>query len=250
MIKKIGLFIPCYVNEFYPNVAIDTLTLLEKFGYSVDYPLAQTCCGQPLANTGNEAHAQSCYNNFVNIFAAYDYIVCPSGSCVYHVKHHYDIIKQSAEVTKVRTNTYDLVDFLTTFCDIKRFKKTYSKQIGIHLSCHALRGLNQATPSEISSESPSFAKIYNLLQNINGIKITTLSNKDECCGFGGAFSIYEDQISVKMGKDRLDDHINNNTQVITSGDMSCLMHLSGIIKRNKINLEIKHIAQILAEVIE
>ncbi|MCX8514129.1 MAG: (Fe-S)-binding protein [Burkholderiales bacterium] len=243
---KIGLFIPCYVNEFYPNVAIATIELLEKFNYIVEYPLDQTCCGQPLANSGLEDKANSCYNNFVNLFSEYDYIVCPSGSCTYHVKHHYDVIDQTPSVVQVRNKIYDLVDFITEFCDISRFSGEFEQQIGIHLSCHALRGLKQAKSAEFSSDQKG--KIYNLLQNIKNIKISQLNRSDECCGFGGAFSFYESDVSSNMGCDRLADHIKNNTQVLTSGDMSCLMHMEGLVRRKNMPIEVMHIAQILNKV--
>lgn len=243
---KIGLFIPCYVNEFYPEVAIATMELLEKFNYTVEYPHQQTCCGQPLANSGMEDKAGLCYNNFVDLFTNFDYIVCPSGSCTYHVKHHYDTIEQTSNVVNVRNKIYDLVDFLTQYCDTSRFCGEFTQQVGIHLSCHALRGLNQASSAELSFNQKG--KIYNLLAKIKNVKLSTLTRVDECCGFGGAFSFYENSVSSNMGCDRIKDHMQNHTQVLTSGDMSCLMHMQGIIKRNNYPIEVMHIAQILNKV--
>ncbi len=110
---NVGLFIPCYVDQFYPQVGIATLHLLEKLGCAVTYPAKQTCCGQPLANTGMEQEAISIYQHYVETFKDFDYIVAPSSSCVYHVKHHYDVIPQDPQVIAVRDRTTDICAFLT-----------------------------------------------------------------------------------------------------------------------------------------
>ncbi len=110
--QRIGLFIPCYIDQFYPRVGIATLELLQKLGLEVHYSLKQTCCGQPLANSGAEKVAVRAYRNFVRNFSEFDYIVSPSGSCVYHVRKHYDIIEQTEVVKKVRTRTFELCEFI------------------------------------------------------------------------------------------------------------------------------------------
>ena len=109
---KVGLFIPCYINQLYPQVGIATIELLEKLNVDVGYPSGQTCCGQPMANSGYEYESVGACNNFVENFKEFDYIVTPSGSCAYHVKKHYNIIPQTTEVTKVRDNVYELCDFI------------------------------------------------------------------------------------------------------------------------------------------
>ncbi|MEQ6122325.1 (Fe-S)-binding protein [Reichenbachiella sp. MALMAid0571] len=240
---KVGLFIPCYIDQFYPKVGIATLELLEKLGVDVSYPENQTCCGQPMANSGFECYSKDSYELFVKNFQQYDYIVSPSGSCVYHVKHHFNIIDQSKEVEHIRNKTYELCDFITNVLGDPGFEASFPKKVGLHQSCHGLRGLRLGECSERVGVPFSFAESQ--LKKVKGIELISLTRKDECCGFGGTFAVAEEAISVKMGKDRLQDHIDHGVEVLTGGDMSCLMHLEGLLKRNGQPVEVKHIAEIL-----
>jgi len=240
---KIGLFIPCYIDTFYPQTGIATLELLEKLGQEVRYPAKQTCCGQPLANSGSEKDAKSIYRNFVRNFQGFDYIVTPSGSCAYHVRRHYDIIEQKDAVKKVRETTYELCEFLTDILQVDDLKIHFPHRVGIHNSCHGLRGLKLASASELIEQR--YSKLRRLLEKAEGIEIVELDRNDECCGFGGTFSIFEPDVSVKMGKDRISDHERNGVEIITAADMSCLMHIEGIIRRQKKSIQVKHIAEIL-----
>jgi len=240
---KIGLFIPCYIDQFYPQVGIATLELLVKLGLNVDYPLKQTCCGQPLANSGCEADARSIYLNFVNNFREFDYVVSPSGSCVYHVREHYNILEQTEEVTRIRQNTYELCEFIVDILKVEDLKISFPHKVGIHHSCHGLRGLKLGASSELVTTR--YSKVHRLLEKADKIELITLEREDECCGFGGTFSIFEPDISVKMGTERILDHERNGAEVITATDMSCLMHLEGIARRNKNKVKFNHIAEIL-----
>lgn len=241
---KIGLFIPCYIDQFYPQVGIATLELLQKLGLDVHYPVEQTCCGQPLANSGSEQESKAVYKNFVRNFKDFDYIVTPSGSCAYHVREHYDILEQTEDVKKVRQSTYELCEFIVDILKITDLKIHFPHKVGIHQSCHGLRGLKLGTSSELVVEK-RYSKLHALLEKAEGIELVQLDRTDECCGFGGTFSVFEPDVSVKMGKDRLGDHEKNGSQIITAADMSCLMHLEGIIRREKKNIQVKHIAEIL-----
>ncbi len=240
---KVGLFIPCYINQLYPQVGIATLELLEKLKVNVAYPSGQTCCGQPMANAGYEYESLAACTNFVEKFKKFDCIVIPSGSCVYHVKEHYDIIPQSAEVVKVRKNVFELCDFLVNVLDVKNVGARFPYKVGLHKSCHGLRGLKLGSCSEMVGES--FSVIEELLKEVDGLELMELTRTDECCGFGGTFSVSEEAVSVKMGKDRLNDHLNNGVEVITATDTSCLMHLEGLISRDNEKLRVQHIAEIL-----
>ncbi len=240
---KVGLFIPCYIDQFYPQVGIATLELLEKLDCRVEYPASQTCCGQPMANTGCERDAVATYHHFVGLFHSFDYIVSPSGSCTYHVRKHYDIIEQTEEVKKVRKNTLDLSEFLVDVLKVEALDARFPYKVGLHQSCHGLRGLRLGTGSERVLEKSS--KLNTLLRMVEGIELVELARQDECCGFGGTFAINEPAISVKMGKDRIADHERQGVEVLTAGDMSCLMHLEGLIKRQKKKIKVKHIAEIL-----
>ncbi len=240
---KVALFIPCYIEQFYPQVGIATLELLEKLGCDVEYPLQQTCCGQPLANSGMEAEAMPIYHHFVDTFKNYEYIVAPSGSCTHQVQHHYGILEQTTEVTEVRKATYDLVDFLVDILKIEKLKARFPHRVGLHMSCHGLRGLRQGKSTELVGGE--FSKLTYLLQMVADIELVPLERADECCGFGGTFAVNEEAISVKMGKDRIQDHIQNHAEYITAGDMSCLMHLEGVANRQEQPVKIIHIAEIL-----
>lgn len=240
---KVALFIPCYVDQFYPQVGIASLELLEKFGYSVAYPTRQTCCGQPMANSGYEHLNEPINEQFIDHFSEYDYVVCPSGSCVLHVKEHLHSAKREQEATAVRGRVYELVEFLHDVLQVQSLEASFPYKVALHASCHGLRGLRLATAPELNK--PYFNKTEALLKKVAGLELVPLSQPGECCGFGGTFAVGEEALSVKMGKDKLRDHIENRAEVITGGDMSCLMHLEGIVKRNKLPLKVKHVAEIL-----
>lgn len=240
---RVGLFIPCYINQLYPKVGIATLELLEKLGVDVIYPAGQTCCGQPLGNSGYEEDAKGACKVFVENFEKYDYVVGPSGSCVYHVRKHFDILEQTEAVKKVRKNTYELCEFLVHIIGVKNLNVKFPYKVGLHKSCHGLRGLKLGSCSE--KMEAYYSTEEELLSNVEGLELMTLTRKDECCGFGGTFSVFEEAISVKMGKDRIQDHLDNGVEVITGADHSCLMHLEGLLNRNNQPIRVMHIAEIL-----
>lgn len=240
---KVGLFIPCYINQLYPQVGIATLELLEKLKVNISYPSGQTCCGQPMANSGYEYESVGACNNFVENFKDFDYIVTPSGSCAYHVKKHYNIIPQTDEVTKVRNNVYELCDFILNVLKVKNLGASFPHKVGVHKSCHGLRGLRLGSCSELAIDSYSY--IEELLSEVKGLELMPVKRSDECCGFGGTFAVTEEAVSVKMGKDKVQDHLESGVEVITATDTSCLMHLEGLINRNKKPLKVLHVAEIL-----
>lgn len=239
---RVALFIPCYVNQFYPQVGIATLELLQKFGCDVVYPLKQTCCGQPMANSGYEHLAKSCDALFVENFSGFDYIVSPSGSCVLHIKDHLHAASAQQE-KRIRNGIYELTEFLTDVLKVENLEAYFPYKVGIHQSCHGQRGLKLAQMSELVAEP--YSKPEKLLRMVKGVELIELKRKDECCGFGGTFCVVEEAVSAKMGKDRVQDHIQAGAEVITGADMSCLMHLEGILKRQKSKVVVKHIAEIL-----
>jgi L-lactate dehydrogenase complex protein LldE len=239
---KVGLFIPCYVDQFYPQVGIATLELLEKYGCEVVYPAGQTCCGQPMANSGFEHLTKGTNDLFIKNFQEFDYIVCPSGSCVLHIRDHLHTEK-AGEATSIRGKIYELVEFLTDILKIENIDAKFQHKVGLHQSCHGQRGLKLSQMSELVA--PPFSKPEHLLKMVQGIELVELDRKDECCGFGGTFCVAEEAVSVKMGKDRIADHLHHGAEYITGADMSCLMHLEGILQRQKSKTKVKHIAEIL-----
>lgn len=242
--KKIGLFIPCYVDQFYTKVGIATLELLEKLGCQVSYPIGQTCCGQPMANAGYERDTVGTAKHFVETFRDYDYIVAPSGSCVLHIKDHAPAIPGlDKEQESLHHKIFELTEFLTDVLKVENLKGSFPHKVGFHSSCHGHRGLRLGSCSE--RNEPFFSKAKQLLDQIEGLEWVELNRKDECCGFGGTFAVTEEALSVQMGKDRLQDHLSQGVEILTGGDMSCIMHLEGIAKRNQQPLKFMHIAEIL-----
>lgn len=239
----VGLFVPCYVDQFYPEAAIATLRLLEKLGVNVLYPKNQTCCGQPMANSGFEHLTRGCNELFIKNFEAFDYIVAPSGSCVLHIREHLHDEKNQETATSVSQKIYELTSFLTDILKVKSLPARFPHKVGVHQSCHGQRGLHLSSMTELVA--PEFSKPGSLLNMVEGIEIIPLNRLDECCGFGGTFCVTEEAVSVKMGKDRVADHLQQGVEYITGVDMSCLMHMEGILKRQGSKVKVLHIAQIL-----
>jgi len=228
---KVGLFIPCYVDQFYPQVAIATLELLEKMGCKVEYPTAQTCCGQPMANAGYASLTDGCNRNFIRNFHHFDFIVCPSGSCVLHIKEHLHDETIQAKANDIRYKVFELTEFLTDVLKRTDVQASFPHKVGLHISCHGQRMLHLSSMSE--KVEPAFSKAETLLNQVQGLKLLKTHREDECCGFGGTFCVTEEAVSVRMGRDRIREHMLNEVEYITGGDMSCLMHLEGILKRKQ-----------------
>ncbi|EIZ85101.1 fe-s oxidoreductase [Methylobacterium sp. GXF4] len=241
---RVGLFVPCYVDAFEPEVGIATLELLERFGCTVEYPFDQTCCGQPMANTGCHAEAAATEALFVKNFSGFDYVVAPSGSCVHQVREHLTAIPQTDEVQKVRTSTYELVEFLHDVLKVESLPwAEFPHKVAYHGNCNALRGIHHARPSEIVK--PYFSKPLDLLRLVKGVELVDLARPDECCGFGGTFSVFEPAVSAKMGYDKVADQNRAGAQYVVSADSSCLMHQKGCAERLGLPLRYIHIAQVL-----
>ncbi len=232
---RIGLFVPCYVDLFYPQAAVATLELLEKLGCEVGYPTGQTCCGQPVANAGFARWTRGCDNNFARQFESFEYVVSPSGSCVLHLREHGSF--------QPAGGIFELCEFLTDVLEVKDLPARFSHRVGFHSGCHGQRGLHLSSGSE--RIEAAFSKPLALLQLVNDLDLAILDRPDECCGFGGTFAVMEEAVSVKMGKDRMADHLTKNVEFITAGDMSCLMHLEGILRRQGSPVKVVHLAEIL-----
>lgn len=242
---KIGFFVPCYINELYPGVAKASLEILERQGLDVEYPLEQTCCGQPMANSGCTKDLKDLAVRFLDIFKQYDYIVGPSGSCVSMVRNHYaQFLEGMPGFDHLRERTYELCEFLHDVLDVKSFEHlSFPYKVGLHNSCHGHRGLKLGSASELNISS--FNKLETLLGSIPDITLVELKRKDECCGFGGTFAVGEKDVSAFMGNDRIDDHLTAGAEIMTGADISCLMHMDGLIQRQGKPLRVMHIAEIL-----
>ena len=239
---KIGLFIPCYVDAVYPEVGMATYKLLKHLGLDVTYPENQTCCGQPMANAGFEKQAIPLAQKFEEKFSGYDYIVAPSVSCTAFVRINYPhLLGHECQTAK---KAMDVVEFLHDVVKVKERLGSFPHKVSLHNSCHGVRELGLSSPSEMHVEK--FNKIRDLLQLVDGIEVVEPERPDECCGFGGMFAIEETAVSAQMGLDKVQRHMKTGARFITGPDCSCLMHMAGIAKKQGLNVEFKHVVEILA----
>lgn len=242
---KVGLFIPCYVDALYPHVGIATYKLLKQLGVEVEYPHKQTCCGQPMGNAGFQQKAEKLVEDYDKLFAEYDYVVAPSASCAAYVRFfHPGIVKHECRTAQ---KTMDVVEFIHDVIKPKALPwAKFHHKVSLHNSCHGVRELGLSSPSE--RNIPRFNKIKDLLQMVEGIDIREPERVDECCGFGGMFSIEEPDVSARMGHDKIARHVATGAEYITGPDSSCLMHMQGLLKKDKQQDKIKfiHVVEILA----
>lgn len=241
---KIGLFVPCYVDAVYPEVGIATYKLLTHLGLEVDYPMNQTCCGQPMANAGFQTKAQKMAADFDEMFKPFDYVVAPSASCAAFVKLHHPHLLHGKQECSAAKKVMDVVEFLHDVLKVTSLPGRFPHVVSVHNSCHGVRELGLSSPSE--RNIPMYSKIKDLLQLVEGITVKEPERPDECCGFGGMFSIEEPAVSVQMGKDKLKRHMATGAEFITGPDSSCLMHMQGVAKREQMPIQFIHVVQILS----
>ena len=245
---RVGLFIPCYIDQVYPRVGMATVRLLEKLGVSFEFPEDQTCCGQPQFNSGCFKDAAKLAGKMLRIFKDYDWVVCPSGSCTGMVREYYELLlerdKESDDFKHLVSHTFELCEFLIDILKVETIDGSFPHKVGLHQSCHGLRGLGLGVPSEQVLPG-RIGKVRRLLESLRGIEIVNTGRSDECCGFGGTFSVFEGTVSSFIGRDRIKDYEQAGAEVIVSYDVSCLMHLDGLIRRDKKPLKVLHIAEVL-----
>lgn len=241
---KIGLFIPCYVDALYPEVGVATYKLLKSLGLDVAYPLDQTCCGQPMANAGFENMAGKIADSFDEKFAGFDYVVAPSASCTAFVKLYHPRLAKGHHECLTSKKIMDVVEFIHDVVKPSSFKASFPHVVSVHNSCHGVRELGLSSPSE--RNVPQFNKIIDLLRMVDGITIREPERKDECCGFGGMFSVEEPDVSTRMGEDKIARHMATGAEYITGPDSSCLMHMQGIARKENKPIKFIHVVQILA----
>lgn len=245
MDKKIGLFIPCYINAVYPEVGVASYKLLKSLGLDVDYPLDQTCCGQPMANAGFENESVKLAVRFDSLFEKYDYIVGPSASCVVFVRDNYGrLLKEEKHRCQSEGKIYDICEFIHDVVKPTSLKASFPHKVSIQNSCHGVRLMHLSAPSELNI--PYYNKLRDLLSLVQGIEIVEPERPDECCGFGGLFGVEEHAVSGQMGRDKIRCHMETGAEYIVGADSSCLMHQNGIIARDKLPIKTKHIVEILA----
>lgn len=241
---KIGLFIPCYVDAVFPEVGIATYRLLKHLNLDVTYPINQTCCGQPMANAGFEKQAVELAERFEDKFRDFDYVVAPSVSCTAFVKLNYPRLLKGRHECVTSEKIMDVVEFLHDIVKIDTPLGSFPHKVSLHNSCHGVRELGLSSPSEMHVEK--FNKIKDLLELVDGITVVEPERSDECCGFGGMFSVEEKSISAQMGKEKVERHIATGAEYVTGPDCSCLMHMAGVADKQQLEMKFKHVVEILA----
>lgn len=235
---RVGLLVTCLVDLFRPRIGFASIALLEKTGGTVEVPETQTCCGQPAYNAGDRDAAGRIAKQVIRGFAEYDYVVVPSGSCAAMLKVHYPALlagtKWEKKAKKLALKTYELTAFLTKMGVSLKTGKKDAGTLTYHDSCSGLRELRiKEAPRE-------------LLQK-RGIKVCEGKQAETCCGFGGTFCISHDAVSTRMADDKIEDLEATGAETVVAGDLGCLLHLEGRLKRLGKTMEVRHIAEVLAE---
>ena len=233
---RVGLFTSCLVDQFFPEVAWSAVKLIEVCGARVVFDPHQTCCGQPAFNAGCHDEAREVSSHLFDLYPGADYIVVPSGSCAAMMRCHLSELHGSDRpgLAGFTGRIVELTDFLTRICGREDFGARLRGTAAYHDSCHALRELGiHAAPRR-------------LLGNVRELELCSLPGQDQCCGFGGLFSVRYPEISASMGRDKIDGLIRSRVDYVISGDSGCLMHLGGMLRRQRIPIRTLHIAQVLA----
>lgn len=243
---RVALFVPCYVDQLYPDVALASLELLEARGLDVHVARAPACCGQPLVNLGLPRAAEPVARRFERELADFEHIVCPSGSCVATLRRHAALL--GSPLGGAAARALELTELLSDVLCVDRLDVSFPFRVGVHPSCHSLRELGHGQPSELAAPPRAALRspLERLLGMVRDLEIVHPERTDECCGFGGSFCVKEPAVSARMGQDRVRGFCEAGAQVITSADMSCLAHLGGVIDRQAAPLRVMHVAQILA----
>ena len=235
---KVQLFIPCFVDQFYPQTAFNMAKVLEKACCDVEYNTNQTCCGQPAFNAGFREEAKSVATKFINDFDNTDYVVAPSASCVGFVRNYYgELFENSSQhnlVKNLSSRIFEFTEFLTKILKIENFGAELNVKATYHDSCAGLRECK-------IKEGPR-----KLLEKVKGLELVEMADTETCCGFGGTFAVKFDAISNAMADQKIHHALDTGASHIISTDLSCLMHLQGVIDKNSFPITTIHIADVLA----
>ena len=235
---NVQLFIPCFVDQLYPDTAFNMIKVLEKAGCTVSYNTNQTCCGQPAFNAGFWDEAKIVCSKFLKDFQGSDYIVAPSASCVGFLRNYYNRLFENSslyhDVADIGKRTFEFSEFMINILKVENVGAVLNGKATYHDSCAALR------ECKIKTEPRK------LLAQVKGLEITEMNDVETCCGFGGTFAVKFEAISIAMGEQKVENALATGAQYLISADHSCLMHLHGYIKHKGYNLKTMHLADVLA----
>jgi L-lactate dehydrogenase complex protein LldE len=241
MSMRVAIFATCLVDGLFPDVGIATVRLLERLGHRVEFPTAQSCCGQMHVNTGYPAQALPLVRNHVAAFAGYDAIVAPSGSCVGAVRHQHAEIAERfgddalrADVSAIAARTYELSEYLVDVLAVTDVGAYFPHRVTYHPTCHSLRLLRVGD------------RPLGLLREVAGLELVDLPSADQCCGFGGTFAVKNAEVSSAMLADKIASVRESGAEFCCASDSSCLMHIGGGLSRSRNGVRTMHLAEILA----
>lgn len=242
---RVALFLTCVNDALYPRTGQAVVVLLERLGVTVDFPAAQTCCGQPQFNTGYRHASEPLVRRMAETFAGYDYVVAPSGSCVAMVRENYPRIGAKARAegrgaelalaaAGLVPRVVELSEFLVDVLGVEDVGAYYPHRVTYHPSCHGLRTLGLGD------------RPRRLLRAVNGLELVELPEAEQCCGFGGTFAVKNPDVSAAMGQDKVRNALSSGADVLCGADNSCLLHLGGMLRRTDAPIRAVHLAEILA----
>ena len=238
---RVALMVTCVNDAMFPDTGKAVVRLLRRLGVDVEFPLAQTCCAQPMVNTGYLDEAVPVVRNFVEAFEGYDAIVTPSGSCAGSARHQHSIVARRSgdpaladAVARTSPTVYELSEFLVDVLGVEDVGAYFPHTVTYHPTCHSLRMLGVG-------DRPK-----RLLERVRGLRLVELPGAAECCGFGGTFAVKNADTSIAMGSDKARHVRSTRAEVLVAGDNSCLMHIGGIMSRERSGVRVMHLAEILA----
>ena len=238
---KVALMVTCVNDAMFPETGKAVVRLLRRLGVDVDFPAAQTCCAQPMVNTGYLDEAVPAVRTFVDTFEPYDAVVTPSGSCAGSVRHQHAIVARRTgdaalveRVARTSPRTYELTEFLVDVLGVEDVGAYFPHRVTYHPTCHSLRLLGVGDRPQ------------RLLRAVRGLRLVDLPAAEECCGFGGTFAMKNAETSVAMGADKARHVRESAAEVLVAGDNSCLMHIGGVLSRQRAGVRVMHLAEILA----
>lgn len=238
---RVALMVTCVNDAMFPETGKAVVRLLRRLGVDVEFPAAQTCCAQPMVNTGYLDEAVPVVRTFVDAFEGYDAIVTPSGSCAGSARHQHALVARRsgdpglvAAVERTSPNVYELSEFLVDVLGVVDVGAYFPHRVTYHPTCHSLRMLGVGD------------RPRQLLENVRGIRLSDLPSAEECCGFGGTFAVKNSDTSVAMGADKARHVRETGAEVLVAGDNSCLMHVGGMLSRQQSGVRVAHLAEVLA----
>ncbi|WP_328608495.1 (Fe-S)-binding protein [Amycolatopsis sp. NBC_00345] len=234
---KVAVMVTCINDSLFPDTGKSVFRLLRRLGVDADFPAAQTCCAQPMVNTGYLDEAVPVVRTFVDAFAGYDAIVTPSGSCAGSVRHQHSIVARRAgeeRLASAAPRVYELSEFLVDVLGVTDVNAYFPHRATYHPTCHSLRMLGVGD------------KPLRLLREVRGLDLVELPAAAECCGFGGTFAVKNAETSTAMGADKARHVRGTGAEVLVAGDSSCLLHIGGLLSRERSGVRVMHLADVLA----